>query len=214
MKKIIVSFILTTTLVMMVGCSNEDTKNEEIQQSTTAIEETSQTEKTQQSTATTSTIVITEETSQTEENTNSIQFNSLSKEIQSVMVTTLVDSRIFGVITPTGHDEPSYFLNSSVGSDFWKVNVHSGRGVGHPFYLIAEDDSYVWPVFGMVVNDINKGYEEIPVETQKVAKMDLYNQYMEDKEYFDSIQVYLGEVDYSLDEELENMMQAVEYSNE
>lgn len=140
------------------------------------------------------------------------QFNELSPEIQSIMVTTLVDSRIMGVFTPENSDRPSYFLIAQVGDDFWQVCVHSGVGFGHPIYLIKEDAHYVWPVYANVW-DAGE-YEEVSIpDKQKVAKNDLYDEYIQNKDYFDSIKVMMEQVTYSFDAALEKMEEQVQMSN-
>lgn len=57
-------------------------------------------------------------------------------------------------------------------------------------------------------------YEEVDIpDKQKVAKNDLYDEYIQNKDYFDSIKVMMEQVTYSFDAALKKMEEQVQMSN-
>ena len=64
------------------------------------------------------------------------------------------------------------------------VNVHSGAGVGHPWFIIQFDSETITPIQGLV-NMGMSGYEDVTVDATPISKIDLYNRYMESKDSYD-----------------------------
>lgn len=65
------------------------------------------------------------------------------------------------------------------------VNISSGAGSGHPWYILRYDSETITPVQGVVYLGIS-GYGDAPVDATPTSKIDLYNRYMTSKESYDS----------------------------
>lgn len=111
--------------------------------------------------------------------TDSIEaYNELSLPLKVLLATTTVDER---AMTP---ELLGFNLYYNFDGDDLLVNIHSGAGVGHPWFIIQYDTETITPVQGTVYNGAS-GYEDVSVESSPISKIDLYNRYMESKESYD-----------------------------
>lgn len=105
-------------------------------------------------------------------------YNELSLPLKVLLATTTVDER---AMTP---ELLGFNLYYNFDGDDLLVNIHSGAGVGHPWFIIQYDTETITPVQGVVYNGAS-GYEDVSVESTPISKIDLYNRYMESKESYD-----------------------------
>lgn len=111
--------------------------------------------------------------------TDSIEaYNELSLPLKVLLATTTVDER---AMSP---ELSGFNLYYNFDGDDLLANIHSGAGVGHPWFIIQYDTETITPVQGTVYNGAS-GYEDVPVESSPISKIDLYNRYMESKESYD-----------------------------
>lgn len=105
-------------------------------------------------------------------------YNKLSLPLRMLLATTIVDERAMspGLL--------GYTLAYNFEEEYLLVNVHSGAGVGHPWFIIRDDSDTVTPVQGLV-NMGMSGYQDAAVDPTPVSKADLYNRYIESKESYD-----------------------------
>lgn len=105
-------------------------------------------------------------------------YNELPLPLKVLLATTVVDER---AMSP---ELLGYTLSYNFDGDYVLVNVHSGVGVGHPWYIIQFDSEKITPIQGLV-NMGMTGYEEVSVDMTSVSKIDLYNRYIASKESYD-----------------------------
>ncbi len=98
--------------------------------------------------------------------------------LKVLLAATTVDER---AMTP---ELLGFNLYYNFDGDTLLVNIHSGAGVGHPWYAIKYDKETITPVEGVVYNG-SLGYEDAFVDPTSVSKIDLYNRYMESKQSYD-----------------------------
>lgn len=105
-------------------------------------------------------------------------YNGLSLPLRMLLATTVVDGRAMspGLL--------GYTLAYNFDEEYLLVNVHSGAGVGHPWFIIRDDSDTVTPIEGLVYMGIS-GYQDTAVDPTPVSKADLYNRYMESKDSYD-----------------------------
>ncbi|CZR06992.1 hypothetical protein SAMN05216375_13716 [Trichococcus ilyis] len=105
-------------------------------------------------------------------------YNELSLPLRVLLVTTIVDERAMspGLL--------GYTLAYNFDEEYLLVNVHSGAGVGHPWFVIRDDLDTVTPIQGLVYMGMS-GYWDVEVDSTPVSKADLYNRYMESKDSYD-----------------------------
>lgn len=105
-------------------------------------------------------------------------YNELPLPLKVLLATTTVDER---AMSP---ELMGYTLNYNFDEENLLVNVHSGAGSGHPWFILQFDTETITPVNGVVAMGID-GYEEVLVDTTPISKIDLYNRYMGSKESYD-----------------------------
>lgn len=105
-------------------------------------------------------------------------YNELPVPLKVLLATTVVDGR---AMSP---ELLGYTLAYNFDGDEVLVNVHSGAGVGHPWFIMRFDSETITPMQGLVNMGIT-GYEEVSVDTTSVSKIDLYNLYIASKESYD-----------------------------
>lgn len=105
-------------------------------------------------------------------------YNELDIALKVLLATTTVDER---AMTP---ELLGFNLYYNFDGDALLVNIHSGAGVGHPWYAIKYAKETITPVEGVVYNG-SLGYEDAFVDPTSVSKIDLYNRYMESKQSYD-----------------------------
>lgn len=122
----------------------------------------------------------TEESEVSESNPTDIiaAYNELPEDLKVLLATTTIDER---AMSP---ELMGYNLYYNFDEDVLLVNVHSGAGTGHPWFVIEYDSETITPVAG-VVNMGVSGYENVEVSPISVSKVDLYNRYMDSKESYD-----------------------------
>jgi len=105
-------------------------------------------------------------------------YNGLSLPLRMLLATTVVDGRAMspGLL--------GYTLAYNIDEEYLLVNVHSGAGGGHPWFIIRDDSDTVTPIEGLVYMGIS-GYQDTAVDPTPVSKADLYNRYMESKDSYD-----------------------------
>lgn len=105
-------------------------------------------------------------------------YNELSLPLRMLLATTVVDERAMspGLL--------GYTLAYNFDEEYLLVNVHSGAGVGHPWFVIRDDSDTVTPIEGLVYMGMY-GYQDTVVDPTPVSKGDLYNRYIESKESYD-----------------------------
>lgn len=105
-------------------------------------------------------------------------YNELPVPLKVLLATTVVDERAMSPellgFTLSYHFDRNYVL----------VNIHSGVGVGHPWFILQFDSETITPIQGLV-NMGMTGYEEVSVDMTSVSKIDLYNRYIASKESYD-----------------------------
>lgn len=106
------------------------------------------------------------------------EYNELPVPLKVLLATTVVDER---AMSP---ELLGYTLSYNFDGDVVLVNVHSGAGVGHPWFIMRFDSETITPMQGLV-NMGMTGYEEVSVDTISVSKIDLYNRYIASKESYD-----------------------------
>ena len=105
-------------------------------------------------------------------------YNELPLPLKVLLATTVVDER---AMSP---ELLGYTLSYNFDGDVVLVNVHSGAGVGHPWFIMRFDSETITPIQGLV-NMGMTGYEEVSVDMTSVSKIDLYNRYIASKESYD-----------------------------
>ena len=105
-------------------------------------------------------------------------YNELPLPLKVLLATTVVDER---AMTP---ELLGYTLGYHFDGDYVLVNVHSGAGVGHPWFIIQFDSETITPIQGLV-NMGMSGYEDVIVDATPISKIDLYNRYMDSKDSYD-----------------------------
>lgn len=105
-------------------------------------------------------------------------YNELSLPLRMLLATTVVDERAMspGLL--------GYTLAYNFDEEYLLVNVHSGVGVGHPWFIIRDDSDTIIPIEGLVYMGIS-GYQDTAVDPTPVSKADLYKRYMESKDSYD-----------------------------
>ena len=105
-------------------------------------------------------------------------YNGLSLPLRMLLATTVVDGRAMspGLL--------GYTLAYNFDEEYLLVNVHSGAGVGHQWFIIRDDSDTVTPIEGLVYMGTS-GYRDAAVDSTPVSKADLYNRYMESKDSYD-----------------------------
>ena len=121
-----------------------------------------------------------EEEARIQESANSAinAYNELPLPLKVLLATTVVDERA------TSPELLGYTLGYHFDGDYVLVNVHSGAGVGHPWFIIQFDSETITPIQGLV-NMGMSGYEDVTVDATPISKIDLYNRYMESKDSYD-----------------------------
>lgn len=105
-------------------------------------------------------------------------YNELPLPLKVLLATTVVDER---AMTP---ELLGYTLGYHFDGDYVLVDVHSGAGVGHPWFIIQFDSETITPIQGLVYLGMS-GYEDVIVDATPISKIDLYNRYMDSKDSYD-----------------------------
>ena len=106
-------------------------------------------------------------------------YNELPLPLKVLLATTVVDER---AMTP---GLQGFYLHYNLIGDDMLVNISSGAGSGHPWYIIRYDSETITPIQGVVYLGMS-GYGDAPVDATPISKIDLYNRYMTSKESYDS----------------------------
>lgn len=130
-------------------------------------------------------------------------YNELDLALKVLLAATTVDER---AMTP---ELLGFNLYYNFDGDTLLVNIHSGAGVGHPWYAIKYDKETITPVEGIVYNG-SAGYEYASVDSIPVSKIDLYNRYMESKQSYDSAVKNIAEYPEMTLSEYEDMRSEIE----
>lgn len=122
---------------------------------------------------------VSQEQEKLQGNTNTLEaYNELNLLLKVLLATTTVDER---AMSP---ELRGYNVNYNFDGDNLLVNVHSGAGSGHPWYVIHYDWEAITPVEGVVYMGI-MGYGDVSVDSTPISKIDLYTRYLESKESYD-----------------------------
>ena len=105
-------------------------------------------------------------------------YNELPLPLKVLLATTVVDER---AMTP---GLQGLYLNYNFVGDDMLVNISSGAGSGHPWYIIRYDSETVTPIQGVVYLGMS-GYEDMKVDATPTSKIDLYNRYLASKASYD-----------------------------
>lgn len=181
-----IKWLIFFSIFLLAACRQE--KEEETKDSINNDTNLSQsdssivTNETTQSSTSLQTIVATEskdisDTMEREEKL--VAYNNLETRLKVLLATTVVDQRA------ETDGLQGFTLNYNFDGSFLFVNLHSGVGVGHPIFKFSFDDTYIYPVEGIVSNDINT-VEKSSVSTTPAGKEYLYDKYMNKKEKYDS----------------------------
>ena len=106
-------------------------------------------------------------------------YNELPVPLKVLLATTVVDER---AMTP---GLQGFYLHYNFVGDDVLVNISSGAGSGHPWYIIRYDSETITPVQGVVYLGMS-GYGDAPVATTSISKIDLYNRYMASQVSYDA----------------------------
>lgn len=107
-------------------------------------------------------------------------YNGLALPLKVLLATTTVDER---AMSP---ELMGFYLYYNFDGDALLVNIHSGAGVGHPWYVINYDKETITPAQGVVYTGGGPtGHEDASVDSTAISKIDLYNRYMGAKESYD-----------------------------
>lgn len=106
-------------------------------------------------------------------------YNELPVPLKVLLATTVVDER---AMTP---GLQGFYLHYNFVGDDVLVNISSGAGSGHPWYIIRYDSETITPVQGVVYLGMS-GYGDVPVATTSISKIDLYNRYMASQVSYDA----------------------------
>ena len=106
-------------------------------------------------------------------------YNELPVPLKVLLATTVVDER---AMTP---GLQGFYLHYNFVGDDVLVNISSGAGSGHPWYIIRYDSETITPVQGVVYLGMS-GYGDAPVATTPISKIDLYNRYMASQVSYDA----------------------------
>lgn len=128
----------------------------------------------------------------------SVNFDNLPLGLRIHLATTLVDERAYGS-NLLGH-----YLNSKIEGNQLVVQVHSGVGTAHPYYLIEIGKNSITPKSGVVPTGVGI-YSDAIVDTTPVSKDDLYEHYLAFKGDYDAGQIRVFQ---------ENPLFTLEYYNE
>jgi hypothetical protein len=116
----------------------------------------------------------------TEEVTESDPFETLSQEVQLVLMANTVDSRVESY--PGLEGLTLYYL---VDDKDTYLQITSGVGSGHPIYKLTLTKDGVTPIEGICYSGIN-GYELVEVASQTIPRETLLQTYNENKIDFDT----------------------------
>lgn len=105
-------------------------------------------------------------------------YDALGLQLQAVLAATLVDGRAVELI------ERDLLLNYNGEGEYIIFQITSGAGVGHPWYVIQNGAEAVTPIEGVTYLG-NEGYEDAPVDSTPISKVDMLNLYLESKQEFD-----------------------------
>lgn len=105
-------------------------------------------------------------------------YNELALPLKVLLATTTVDERAMS------QELLGFTLYYNFDEDDLLVNINSGAGVGHPWFVIQYDMETITPAQGVVYTGAT-GYEDVSVESTPISKTDLYNRYIESKESYD-----------------------------
>lgn len=105
-------------------------------------------------------------------------YNELPLSLKVLLATTVVDER---AMSP---ELLGYTLGYHFDGDYVLVNVHSGAGVGHPWFILQFDSETITPIQGLV-NMGMSGYEYVTVDETPISKINLYNRYIASKDSYD-----------------------------
>jgi len=106
-------------------------------------------------------------------------YNELPLPLKVLLATTVVDER---AMTP---GLQGFYLKYNLVGDNMLVNISSGAGSGHPWYIIRYDSETITPVQGVVYLGMS-GYGDASVVTTPISKIDLYNRYMASQVSYDA----------------------------
>lgn len=186
MKKFIVGLLLCLTLA---GCSSQNSTEQSSKKASEVTSESSKSSSTRQSSSETQTTTAifqakdSEESAEAADTTQKLaEYNSLPENIKVWLATTTVDERAHAA------NFREYYINYNIDSNNLIVNLSSGAGIGHPVYLLTEDDEFVYPTSGFVLVDQSAEavYENAPVNTTPVSKLDLLNDYHANRQTFEA----------------------------
>ena len=105
-------------------------------------------------------------------------YNELPLPLKVLLATTVVDER---AMTP---GLQGLYLHYNMHEDDVIVNISSGAGVGHPWYILQNDSETITPIQGVVYLGIS-GYEDATVDPTPISKIDLYDRYIASKQSYD-----------------------------
>ena len=107
------------------------------------------------------------------------KYNDLSTPLKVLLATTTVDDRA------TSPYLEGFNLYYNFDSGYLLVNVHSGAGSGHPWYVIQYEGDKITPVEGVSYMGGGNNYADSSVDSTPVSKEKLHNRYMESKDSYD-----------------------------
>lgn len=181
MKKI---FIVSLLCLVLTGCGKaakpEETKksSSKTHSSSTVVSSETSTTKSTTEKSTETTISSTEDPEVKRKRETLEAYNNLPLEIKVLMATAIVDPRA------EAQGLQGFTLTYHFEGDQMLVNIHSGAGSGHPWYLLRYDDEFIYPLDG-VVNQGPSKQEAAPVDQTPISKIDLYEKYQANKEHYD-----------------------------
>lgn len=113
---------------------------------------------------------------------NGIDFRALPAATQAMVLSTFVDSRS---TVPDLQDE-LYYVNYSAEGNYIMVQVTSGAGTGHPYYLLELQDKQYVPLSSVAWMG-NDGYETVDISTEPITLEALSAEYAASQEAYDAL---------------------------
>ena len=127
---------------------------------------------------------IVESSGDTNKVTKDNNFDKLSDDIKAILLTEVVDERLETRFYELNQPD-TMFLSYYMDNGYIYVHLTSGRGTGHPIYLLKDEGDVIQPL--QTVSRVSYDeYKEYPPKTGDINKEMLYKKHQENKDKYDS----------------------------
>lgn len=130
-------------------------------------------------------------------------YNKLELNLKVLLATTIVDER---------GETPGllgYGLSYNFEREQLLVNISSGAGSGHPWFILAFDDEFIYPIEGVTHVSAHK-IEAVSVDQSPVSKVTLYQKYLANQGDYDSSLENVQQSEFMSLENYQNMKDLID----